>query len=336
MAALVASPSSRDAHRASRPLPRRPAAVSPAPRPPASSPTSACASTARSRAPRASSPGASGRPSRFPTHEPPRHAPARRHPAHRRLRGRAPRRHRQAGRAGGAPGPGPLGRHPGQRAGRARHHAGRAAPRAGPASCTGSTATPPGSWSWPRPTWPTAGWARRSPPGGCGGPTRRWPGDTSTRARLVIEAPIARHPTDRKRMAVAADGRAARTDAFVVARFEVVRPAPRSSSTPAAPTRSGCTWSTSGHPVVGDPVYGGGGSRRISGPAPADGRAARAGHAAAGAARRRSGIPPSCDRSEPLEFRVRMAGRSAPGARCSGWRRTGCSPRPASLSSVLQ
>ena len=51
-------------------------------------------------------------------------------------------RHRQAGGAGGAPGPRPLGRHPRQRAGGARHHAlGRGG---GPAraSCTGSTATP--------------------------------------------------------------------------------------------------------------------------------------------------------------------------------------------------
>ena len=38
---------------------------------------------------------------------------------------------------------------------------------------------------------------------------------------LVIEAPLARHPRDRKRMAVLPDGRLARTDAYVVARFGV-------------------------------------------------------------------------------------------------------------------
>ena len=37
----------------------------------------------------------------------------------------------------------------------------------------------------------------------------------------VIEAPIARHPVDRKRMAIAPEGRKARTDAYVVARFGV-------------------------------------------------------------------------------------------------------------------
>ena len=40
-----------------------------------------------------------------------------------------------------------------------------------------------------------------------------------------------------------------------------------SSCTPAAPTRSGSISSMIGHPIVGDPVYGGGGSRRISGAA---------------------------------------------------------------------
>ena len=35
----------------------------------------------------------------------------------------------------------------------------------------------------------------------------------------VIDAPLARHPRDRKRMAVLPDGRAARTDAYMVARF---------------------------------------------------------------------------------------------------------------------
>ena len=80
----------------------------------------------------------------------------------------------------------------------------------------------------------------------------------------VIEAAIARSSTDRKRMMVRPDGRAARTDIHRLARFEVcdlVR----------AELHTGRTHQIrvhlahSGHPVVGDPVYGGGGARRITG-----------------------------------------------------------------------
>jgi 23S rRNA pseudouridine1911/1915/1917 synthase len=82
----------------------------------------------------------------------------------------------------------------------------------------------------------------------------------------VIEAPLARHPTDRKRMAVTAHGRPARTDAYVAARFEVV-------DLLHLELHTGRTHQIRvhlehiGHPVVGDPVYAGGGSRRISGAA---------------------------------------------------------------------
>jgi 23S rRNA pseudouridine1911/1915/1917 synthase len=82
----------------------------------------------------------------------------------------------------------------------------------------------------------------------------------------VIEAPIARHPQDRKRMAITAAGRAARTDAFVVGRFGV-------ADLLRLELHSGRTHQIRvhlehlGHPIVGDPVYAGGGSRRISGPA---------------------------------------------------------------------
>ena len=82
----------------------------------------------------------------------------------------------------------------------------------------------------------------------------------------VIDVPLARHPTDRKRMAVAPGGRAARTDAFVVARFGV-------ADLLRLELHTGRTHQIRvhlehiGHPIVGDPVYGGGGSRRISGPA---------------------------------------------------------------------
>jgi 23S rRNA pseudouridine1911/1915/1917 synthase len=86
---------------------------------------------------------------------------------------------------------------------------------------------------------------------------------------LVIEAPLARHARDRKRMAVAAGGRTARTDAYVVARFGV-------ADLLRLELHSGRTHQIRahlehiGHPVVGDPVYAGGGSRRIGGPARAE------------------------------------------------------------------
>ena len=81
-----------------------------------------------------------------------------------------------------------------------------------------------------------------------------------------IEAPIARHPRDRKRMSISAEGRSARTDASVVARFEVV-------DLLRLELHTGRTHQIRvhlehlGHPIVGDPVYSGGGSRRISGAA---------------------------------------------------------------------
>jgi len=82
----------------------------------------------------------------------------------------------------------------------------------------------------------------------------------------VIEAPLARHPTDRKRMAVTSAGRTARTDAFVAGRFGV-------ADLLRLELHTGRTHQIRvhlehiGHPIVGDPVYAGGGSRRISGPA---------------------------------------------------------------------
>ncbi|HEU5039281.1 MAG TPA: RluA family pseudouridine synthase [Gemmatimonadales bacterium] len=80
----------------------------------------------------------------------------------------------------------------------------------------------------------------------------------------IIGAPLARHPTDRKRMAVVATGRPARTDAYLVARFPV-------ADLLRLELHTGRTHQIRvhlehvGHPVVGDPVYAGGGSRRISG-----------------------------------------------------------------------
>jgi 23S rRNA pseudouridine1911/1915/1917 synthase len=117
----------------------------------------------------------------------------------------------------------------------------------------------------------------------------------------VIEAPLARHPTDRKRMAVVAGGRTARTDAFRVARFPV-------ADLLRLELHTGRTHQIRvhlahiGHPVVGDPVYAGGGSRRISGAARRQAEAVeratprQALHAAALAFRHPA-------TGEPLEFR---------------------------------
>lgn len=82
---------------------------------------------------------------------------------------------------------------------------------------------------------------------------------------LTIDAPVGRHPQDRKRMTVTPQGRPARTDAWVVARFpacELLRLELHSGRTHQIRVHLAHI----GHPVVGDPVYGAGGSRRISGP----------------------------------------------------------------------
>jgi 23S rRNA pseudouridine1911/1915/1917 synthase len=85
-------------------------------------------------------------------------------------------------------------------------------------------------------------------------------------ARISIEAAIARHPSDRKRMAIQAAGRSARTDVEVLARFtacDLVRLTLETGRTHQIRVHLQHV----GHPVVGDPVYHGGGSRRISGAA---------------------------------------------------------------------
>ncbi len=81
---------------------------------------------------------------------------------------------------------------------------------------------------------------------------------------LVIEAALARHPKDRKRIAVDPTGRPARTDAWVVARLaqmDLLKLELHTGRTHQIRVHLAHV----GHPVVGDPVYGGGGSRRISG-----------------------------------------------------------------------
>jgi 23S rRNA pseudouridine1911/1915/1917 synthase len=134
----------------------------------------------------------------------------------------------------------------------------------------------------------------------------------------VIEAPIARHPGDRKRMTITPQGRQARTDAHVVARFGVV-------DLLRLELHSGRTHQIRVHlEHIGHPV-----GRR-----PSRRRGAGAGDAEAGASRGRSGIPPPGDRRAD-GIPVRMA----PGSSCSvalgGRESVCCSPGPPELSSFL-
>jgi 23S rRNA pseudouridine1911/1915/1917 synthase len=86
------------------------------------------------------------------------------------------------------------------------------------------------------------------------------------RSPVQVDAPIGRHPTDRKRMVVRAEGRAARTRLARIARFEVAELL-RAELETGRTHQIRVHLSHLGHPVVGDPVYGGGGPRRITGAA---------------------------------------------------------------------
>ncbi len=83
-------------------------------------------------------------------------------------------------------------------------------------------------------------------------------------ASVDIDAPLARHPNDRKRMAVLASGRSAKTHVDPIARFDVC-------DLVSVRLQTGRTHQIRvhlayvGHPVLGDPVYGGGGYRRMTG-----------------------------------------------------------------------
>lgn len=83
---------------------------------------------------------------------------------------------------------------------------------------------------------------------------------------VVIDTPIARGIQDRKRMTVHPEGREARTDAFVIGRFgvcDLLRLELHTGRTHQIRVHL----ESIGHPVIGDPVYHGGGAKRISGAA---------------------------------------------------------------------
>jgi 23S rRNA pseudouridine1911/1915/1917 synthase len=80
----------------------------------------------------------------------------------------------------------------------------------------------------------------------------------------TIDAPLGRHPVDRKRMHVSPEGKVARTDAYVIARFglcELLRLELHTGRTHQIRVHLAHI----GHPIVGDPLYGAGGSRRMQG-----------------------------------------------------------------------
>jgi 23S rRNA pseudouridine1911/1915/1917 synthase len=81
---------------------------------------------------------------------------------------------------------------------------------------------------------------------------------------IEIDEPLARHPNDRKRMAVLASGRSALTHVTPIARFDVCDlVSVRLGTGRTHQIRVHLAYV--GHPVVGDPVYAGGGYKRMTG-----------------------------------------------------------------------
>ncbi|MEO5587940.1 MAG: RluA family pseudouridine synthase, partial [Gemmatimonadaceae bacterium] len=81
---------------------------------------------------------------------------------------------------------------------------------------------------------------------------------------LTVDKSLARDPRDRKRMAVVSNGRPARTDFVRLARFgpgDLLRAHLHSGRTHQIRVHL----ASSGHPVMGDDVYGGGGGRKMVG-----------------------------------------------------------------------